>query len=153
MQQDIAGLQHRQLAIQEQELELRRTAQEQELELRRRAQQVDLELRRRQLELETELRRLALEHAVANERATNDRLAEADGATLKITHRGQTAAIWLAYPILLGSFTLGVVLVILTVTGVIGPALGGTLGGLFVGAPLLASTAKIIQSFTSRGQL
>jgi hypothetical protein len=51
-----------------------------------------------------------------------------------------------------GSFTLGVVIVILTAAGVISPALGGPLGGLFVGAPLLASTAKIIQSFTGRGQ-
>jgi hypothetical protein len=123
-------------------------AQEHELELRRVAQEADIELRRRQLELETELRRLAIERAVENERATNARLAEADKARWNITHRGQTAAIWLAYPILLGSFVLGVVIVILTVTGVVGPALGGALGGFFVGAPLLAATAKIIQSFT-----
>lgn len=147
--QDIAALQGRQM---EQELELRRTAHEQELELRRSAQEADIELRRRQLELETELRRLAITRAVENERANDRRLADADKDRHNLDHRGQTAAIWLAFPILLGSFTLGVVIVALTIAGVVGPALGAPLGALFVGAPLLAATAKVIHSFTGGKQ-
>jgi hypothetical protein len=134
IKQNLNALQHRQLDIQARELEVR---------------WAEIELKQRDSEIAKELTRLAIEYANDNEKARHSRLADAEKARQNMAHRGQTAAIWLAYPILLGSFIFGLILVILTIVGIVGPALGGTLGALFVGGPLLAATAKIIQSFTS----
>ena len=158
MQQNINALQHQQLDLQQGELEYRLRAQKSEIDLKQ--SEIDLKryelaqehaFKQRQLDLEAEVRRLAIERADQNEQLTHLRLVDADRARLEMARRGQTAAIWLAYPILLGSFAFGVALVLLTVVGAIGPVLGGTLGGLFVGGPLLASTAKVIHSFTGGG--
>jgi len=134
IQQNINELQFRQLEIQARKLEVH---------------WAEIELKRRQLEMENELRRLSIEYANDNDKLANIRLSDAEKVRQNMVHRGQTAAIWLAYPILLGSFIFGVITVALTIVGVVGPALGGTLGVLFVGGPLLAATAKIIQSFTN----
>jgi hypothetical protein len=148
MQQSIDALQHRQLDLQEREQERQLAVQQADIELRRDQLAQEYDFKREQLVVESELRRLAIERADDNEKATQNRLVDSDKARLEMARRGQTAAILLAFPILLGSFLFGVALVLLTVVGVVGATLGGTLGGLFVGGPLLASTAKVIQSFT-----
>jgi hypothetical protein len=134
IQKNINELQFRQLEIQARKLEVH---------------WAEIELKRRQLEMENELKRLSIEYANDKEKLANIRLSDAEKVRQNMAHRGQTAAIWLAYPILLGSFIFGVITVALTIAGVVGPALGGTLGVLFVGGPLLAATAKVIQSFTN----
>ena len=135
--------------LQKDEQQHRLVAQQAEIELKRKELDLEYGFKQQQLNLEVELRRLAIERADENEKAARIHLDEVDKARLGMAHRGQTAAIFLAYPILLGSFLFGVVLIILTILGVIGAEVGGVLGGLFVGGPLLASTAKVIQSFVN----
>lgn len=113
-------------------------------------QERDLELRREAQEAEIELRRLALDRACQNEQAANDRLARADQARIDFAKRGQTFAMRLAAGVTVPLLIAGLICIFLAVAGVGSTTVDLTAGGILLAGSLFAGIANLIGRFLPR---